>query len=318
MLFVVFLDPEVFAEAKRAGPYGTQALIAALGGFVQNCCVAEFIDHRIQPQIADRVRELDDTLDRKRIQSLLKLLAKRNRFVYCLQWDYSHDADEVIAMLAQATALHIELALLPMKVPQHEELPELVTLQEYQSSQFESKRQALIATGSTTLSGTVTELDFLASHLGVVARFAARIEICDRLFGRKFGDNYEYTLRVLFRWIQSLRPDPSGLRMVLHCAKPEGYGASHIENTLRDLRNRYLPGMVIELAFYELPTGGDSLPHERFIRSDQIALGIDRGMDFLDRTSRRARDCFIAYKGFEDCDDVLANYSAAKLPGITI
>jgi hypothetical protein len=52
----------------------------------------------------------------------------------------------------------------------------------------------------------------------------------------------------------------------------------------------------MEIQFYQFPSSDNALPHERFILTDQIALSIDRGLDFLDKNTRKNRDVDIGYK----------------------
>jgi hypothetical protein len=84
MIFYIYLDPDVLSVNNLANDFAMQALIGALRGFTQNCCIAEFEDYRVQDAIKEQVKNLPDTYERKLVKKLLAAIAKRNRFIYCL------------------------------------------------------------------------------------------------------------------------------------------------------------------------------------------------------------------------------------------
>ncbi|HAU37980.1 MAG TPA: hypothetical protein DCX07_09730 [Phycisphaerales bacterium] len=321
MIFYVYIDPGVFDVAQTDGPYAVQVLIGTLRGFVQNCCVMEFDDRRIQDAIGEKVRALPPSHERKALMSLLTVLAKRNRFVYCIAPDYAGAKSDTDTMLEQAAGLLIDLALVGAPVEADAVIPatvQVALLREYQNTFFESERSKIASEGRTTAPGELSEADFLDVHFKKAFRYAARIDICDKLFGRKYGDNYKYTAERMIRWLGGSLSDRTRCKLVFHCAKPEGMTDQYMQQTLRQARDAHAAGLPVEVQFYQLPTGDSAMPHERFVQTDQVALGIDRGMDFLDAGTRSSRDVFVSYKGLPACAAVLKTYSGGRLPVMVV
>lgn len=69
--------------------------------------------------------------------------------------------------------------------------------------------------------GDSDEQNFLDQNSKKALRFATRIEVCDKLFGRRFGDNYLYTRKIMFRWLEQAINDPSNCKLIFHCGKPD-------------------------------------------------------------------------------------------------
>jgi hypothetical protein len=95
---------------------------------------------------------------------------------------------------------------------------------------------------------------------------------------------------------------------------PAGQKSHAIEYELRRGLIGRLASSTIRVHYYDGAGLADSLPHERFIMTEQIALSIDRGLDFLDRSSRTNRDVFIACTDPTECQATL-NYFAVKRCG---
>ena len=321
MVFYVYIDPAVIDVAQADGPYAVQVLIGALRGFVQNCCVMEFYDSRIQEAIGEKVKALPPSYERKVLMSLLTVLAKHNRFIYCIPPDYSEAKSDTESMLEQAAELLIDLALVGTPLGADAVVPatvQVTLLKEYQNTFFEDERFKLVRDGTTTAPGELSEADFLDSHFKKAFRYAARIDICDKLFGRNFGDNYKYTAERMIRWLGTNLSDPTRCKLMFHCAQPDGMKDQYIQQTLKQARDAHAAGLPMEVQFYQLPTGDNAMPHERFVQTDQIALGIDRGMDFLDAHTAKSRDVFVCYKGHSDCAAVLKSYIAGRQPIVVV
>lgn len=45
----------------------------------------------------------------------------------------------------------------------------------------------------------------------------------------------------------------------------------------------------------------------------QVALDVDRGLDFLDRATRRCRDTYINYQNPEEAQRLLNSYSSGRV-----
>jgi hypothetical protein len=55
------------------------------------------------------------------------------------------------------------------------------------------------------------------------------------------------------------------------------------------------------------------MPHERFILTDQFVLHIERGMDFLDRATKRSRDAFVSVKSRAETVQLLDAYKPMRI-----
>jgi hypothetical protein len=310
MIFYVYFDPQVISNAEHEGIYARQLLIATLRGFLQNCFLAEFEDHRLQEAIKEQVNSLPESFDRKLIKSLLSTLHKRNRFIFCLYPDYFNNKSDRQLLVEQAGTAMIDLALLALKPDGDPAIDglEAATLANYQQTQFELLRFNLAVNGKTTATNTSPEQDFLDFHFKKALRHANRIDFCDRLFGSKYADNFEYTVRRMLNWMQSVLADPGSCIITFHCEKPNGSKDKAIEAELRNGIKGKLKDLKIRVVYYDVTGLSECLPHERFVFTDQVAIGIDRGLDFLDKGTRRARDVFVTYKKIEECESVLQYY----------
>ena len=318
MVFYVYIQPEIIPLASNEGPYAIQCLIALLRAMLQNCLIVEFQDYRIQPAIEDAVNNLPEDFDRTIIKSILSTLQKRNRFIYCVTPQYPQTQSDVEYLLQQARQLELDILVLDdvSRADGRATGIERCSLGTYQHTNFEIERSQLAAVGKTWQNGQVREMDFLENHFKKAIRYATRLEFCDKLFGAKYGDNYEYTIKILLRWLASFVPDPSKLTLIIHTAKPAGHLDAHIQTQLTSFRPANLGPMKIELNFYELPNPDQILPHERFLSTDQVTFEIGRGMDFLDRGTHTNRDVSISTKSPKEVDDLLKSYESAKTPTI--
>jgi hypothetical protein len=316
MVFYVYFDPEVISVARTGGAYAVQSLISVLRGFTQNCCLFDFEDYRVSDALKSEVESLPEDFDRKIIKTLLAEFKKRNRFVYALAPHYASNQHDSVAVLQQAAAAFLDLLLLKEFHPPPA-LPngiEIATLANYQHTVFEAERARLAVEGRTSAESALDEKDFLNQHFHKAMRHAARIEICDRIFGDRFADNYIYTTRTMFRWLGEILANPADCRLIFHCAKPDGNRNHHLLTHLGNFKRAHLANTQIEVQFYELPNVDNVLPHERFILTDQIALEIGRGMDFLNQKTARNRDVSVGYKSMKEVHDLLNSYSAGRLP----
>jgi hypothetical protein len=321
MFFYIYFDPAVVTIANADGPYAMQLLIATLRGFLQNCFVIDFEDYRLQTALRERIDALPATFDRKLVKSILVTMQKRNRFVCCLTPDYSGKKSEEESLLEQAAVALIDMALLESLPSPENAIPaglEVATLATYQQTNFETVRSRLASDGRTTKPNEVAEVDFLEFHFHKGLRYATKIQLCDRLFGAKYADNYQYTIRRFFRWLESVLADPASCEIEIHTEQPRGIANRTIESEIRGEKVGNLAAVTIRMHYYDGSGLSDSLPHERFVLTDQVALSIDRGLDFLDRTTRMARDVFVTYKDGDECEAVLTYYAAKGSPKTAI
>lgn len=316
MIFYVYFDPDVIPTAERDGPFALQLLISTVRGFLQNCFVADFEDYRLQEAIGKKLSAMQPGFDRKKLKSVLAMLAKRNRFIYCLTPEYSGDVGNTQLLLEQAATAMIELALLSAEPPPETVVPdglEVVTLSQYQHSAFEPQRSALAVNGKRTPPGEMTNSVFMDFHFRRAFAYATKIELCDRMFGRKYGDNYKYTMQQFLSWLEDVIRDPESCELAIHCEKPDGFKDDAIEQELRDGKRGRLERLKITVAYYDGTGLSDSLPHERFIVTDQAALSIDRGLDYLDRASHSNRDVYVSCTDPAECESLLSFYAPRRL-----
>jgi hypothetical protein len=317
------MDPEVISFANDLGVLGLPSLNGILRAFLQNCFIAEFEDYRIQQAIKDRVDSLPDSFDRTITKKLFAALKKRNRFVYCLIPDHSGQKSDVESAIEQTLSSFLDLLLLK-GIPTDITIPagvEITTLVAYQNCNFECGRSLLASNGRTLREGDLDEMDFLDKNFGKALRYAGRIEVCDRLFGRKFGDNYLYTTRILLRWLEQVLSDPNNCILIFHCGKPNdeiGPDIDFIKMQVARFKRGRLSSLHIELLFYDNPIPEKCLPHERFIFTDQIAFEIGRGMDFIDRNTQKNRDVSIGYKSLKEVGELLKAYRVGMLSPVIV
>ena len=318
MVFYVYFDPIVITIANINPPYGLQSLVAILRGFLQNCFIIDFEDSRLYNSIKELVDNLPEVFERKEIKTLLATLAKRKRFIFHLVPDYLGQRDDVSCMVEQAADSLIDLVLLSQEITGLPGDIDVASLAIYQNTNFEKFRSKIANEGKVWEAGALGQQEFLDLNFKKAFRFASQIEICDRIFGLKFRDNYKYTLKIMLRWLEQVLLEPGKSKLVFHCGKPEGLTDQYIQSQIVSSKQGRLSNLQIEIQFYEFIDNGACLPHDRFILTDQIALDIGRGMDFLDETTRRNRDTFMGYKNITEVTNFLRNYSSNMLPRISI
>lgn len=312
MVFNFYLDPEVIGVAAASPPYGMQALCDVLRGFLDNGLLFDFEDERCRQAIGRAVNSLPNGFDRKRAAALFSALVKRNRILCIMEPDWLSTTSDIDQALDLAPKYSIQLVLteqtptttIPAGV-------ECVTLAEYPTSVSGTERHAAATTGRTYSGGEMSDAAFLDSNFANAFRHARRIEICDRLVGEKFADNFEHTVRQFFRFLEARLHDPGACEVAIHC------GASnrnhHFCHMLASFRGQRTASLRITTNFYSNPTEKPPLPHERYIWTDQFAFLVGRGMDFLERASGTNRDVSIDLKDESEVAQNVAAYDAMRV-----
>jgi len=315
MVFYVYMQPEVIGDAANGGRYGMQYLIALLRGLLQNCCLLEFCDGRSLDEMKEQVESLPGDFDRVAVKKILGRMAKLNRFVYCLDPDDSGKESDLDCVFEQASRSLLDL-LLVAEVERSRDAPEGVeisSLSDYQYTPFEEERSLRSSDGRTTPEGGMGETDFLACNFLRALRHARKIEVCDRLAGTKFAENYEHTIRQLMGWLAKALADPSGCSIVFHFGEADGKKPAYIKGEISGYRAAgALATTPTEIRYYHT-----DMPHQRFILTDQFAIEIDRGLDFLDRATHRNRDVSVNTKSHSETSKLLAAY-AGNLAGTEV
>jgi hypothetical protein len=74
----------------------------------------------------------------------------------------------------------------------------------------------------------------------------------------------------------------------------------------------------VEAYYYKLPRGDEPLPHDRFLITDQIAIAIGRGMDFLDFKTKKNRDGTFGLKNSIQAEGIRHHYGAGRFIGFMV
>lgn len=307
MVFYVYLQSSVITDAASAGPHGMQNLISILRGFLQNCCLLEFCDDRTRSEIKETVDNLPADFDRATLKKMLTQLAKQNRFAYCLEPDYTGEKPDLDCVFEQSRDAFLQLIVVEESSKERgaPEDAEVASLSTYQHTYFEETRSALSSDGRTTPSGELDETAFLNEHFKRALRHASTIELCDRLAGAKFSDNYRHTISRLMTWLANTHADPGNCRIVFHFGEADGKKPAYIKGELTSYRDAgALASTPTEIRYYHT-----EMPHQRFILTDQFAIEIDRGLDFLDRSTRKNRDVSVNTKSHSETSKLLAAYA---------
>jgi hypothetical protein len=193
------------------------------------------------------------------------------------------------------------------ELPSDSNLPEAACLSDYQNTTFEQCRRKIEAEGLVFKGGELGNTDFLNSCFLKVFRYALTVEIVDRLFGEKFGDNYEYTTKNLIGWFEGIIDEPDQCVIEIHCGDPQTNLRNHMKTEVGSYRTGRIRSLPITIYFYD-PNDDQSLPHARLIVTDQVALNVDRGMDFLCKDTKSNRDVSIDYKDYAAVQDILKNF----------
>jgi hypothetical protein len=309
MIFYVYLDPDIFSVAQSEGDYASQALISMIRGLLQNCFILEFEDGRIQSALQEKVNSLPPTFERKILSEFIGIFNKRHRFIYCLTAGCEGNLQQ---LSLQANELLLDLAILGLEDERYKSFgcAEITTLATYQNSAFESDRSKLAFEGIVLKAGKMEGRELLDRYFRKALKYAAQINIYDNQFGEKYKRNYEYNSRILLQWLEEQLSDPDECVIAFHCGRP-GEQARDINDLARDLsgcKTNRLAKCQMSLYLYQRTDSPSHLPHDRFIVTDQIAIGVPRGVDFLDRGTGRNRDLTIDYKGKTDVESLLRDY----------
>lgn len=298
MIFNVCFDPAVIEAAAANGPYAMQALIAMLRGFSANCVLMDFEDARLQNRVRAAIRGLPPLDERDEIIRIFTRLEDRKRFVPAMEApDWAAPESDIQHVFWKARNSGVQLVVTETEGCVEVESASLAT---FQHTCFERERFNGALNGRVFAERKLTGPEFLTESFANALRFAGRVQICDRLLGKKFADNFEYTIKALLQWIEPLLHDPAACEITFHCERAPGRD-DHLCHMVRSFRTGRLAQTVIKVAFYDNPTAKKpALPHDRFLWTDQFAFDIGRGMDFLDPVTLKNRDVSINLKSVSE------------------
>ena len=306
----------MFSESATDGDDAMQNLASILSGFLQNCFLVVFEDDRWSPSVKEMLLNWPETSNRKRVMSLLVQVKKHKRFLYCIAPDYLERKTDLDSVFEQASSIPLDLILVTAAEKDRlaSAVTEIATRRSYQNTAFEPLRSSFAVNGKTCMRSELNCEDFLNLHFARALKYASEIHLCDRICGIKnFADNFIYTVKEFMGWLGKHLSDPASCKIIFHLGQPKGLGIHHILDELTDFRAKSLPNTEIELRVYNDSTDTQSLPHQRFIATDQIALNIERGLDFLDRTTHKCRDTYIGCQNPHDAMRFLDDYSSGSL-----
>jgi hypothetical protein len=318
MVFYVYFDPAVITAAEKGGDFALQCLIGVLRGFEANCLLAEFDDYFVQEALKERLNDLQDDNARKDLKSLFATLGKRNRFAYCLESVGASIQLRVADAILQGKRAELDLVLAdnPAPHPNPHGIP-VCTLLAYNTSSFEQERGAVANGGRTFAAGVRAELAFLDWTLRKALKYSTTITIYDRLFGQKFGGNFEYSAKTLLSWLETFVDDPSQINLHIHCGKPVGNTDHFIQTRLASFRHGRLAAMPITIQFYGGLPGVEVLPHQRYLITHQVAIDLGRGLDFLDPQTHQNRSGKFSFARTDELATALKAVSPSTFSPIT-
>ncbi len=321
MYFYVFLQPEIFEEAAADGEDASQSLLGILNGFLQNCFLAVFEDDRWGEVVKEKLVDWPETMSRRRIMSLLVQFKKRNRFLYRISPDYSGQKSDLDCVFEQACMIPLDLvAVIDSECSRSAPVGiEIATRRTYQNTAFEAKRSDLAIYGKTCNPGEMAESAFMDFHFARALKYATEIHICDRVCGAKnFADNFHYTTKRFMLWLTNGLSNPAASTIIFHLGQPSGQGEAYIVTEIASLKKGPLSSARIEIHFYSEIPPNVTLPHQRFILTDQIALDLDRGMDFIDRKTGSCRDTYVNYQKPMDAQRLLKGCASGCISSHTV
>ncbi len=298
MIFNVCFDPAVISAAAANGPFAMQALIAMLRGFSANCLLMDFDDARLQNGFRAAIGALPPRDERDEVLRIFTRLKDRKRFVPAMEApDWAAPESDIQHAFWKARDSGVQLVVTETEGCGD---VESATLGTFQHTKLEHERFSGALNGRVFAEGKLTGTEFLTESFANALRFAGRIQICDRLLGKKFAGNFEYSVEALLRWLKPILHDPSACEITIHCERGAGQSDHHVCHMIGFFRRQWLDQTAIRIWFYENPAGGDALPHDRFLWTDQFAFEIGRGMDFLDPRTGRNRALSINLKSLSE------------------
>ncbi len=290
MFYRVFFDPEVVRPAYQSGAVGLSLLIAIWRGFFQNCCICEVDGYLVHARLKEVINELGVDADNQnnglsdhitRLKKILVQMGKQNRFVDLIS---TTKADQSLAFLAvnSANSIGIDFILTEESFPEETNSPERSNFETYEVSTFERERSKHAEDGLIP-EGEDTADEFFQKRFGKLLPLAKRVTIIDGILGRKFGDNFQYTLKRLIEYLESTNADPSELLLDIHTE--EGERIDFLEQRLGEWCN----------AIRYRVQRHQRVPHERYLFTDQFGLQLGIGCDLLSKQTGRNRATDFSY-----------------------
>jgi hypothetical protein len=321
MVYLVFIEPEVFLKATMDGPYAIPCVINLLKGAIQNCLICDFKSYAyLSESIRNNVDEMPATYSRTVIKKLLMTLKKRNRFVDCLEYDFTSAHKTELQMLIDNNKnVPVDFALVVESQCDKLEIPHS-TLPEYCSTEFEIRRSEVASDGIVCAPGEADVNNFLSRSFHKAFYYTSQIEILDKLLGNKYGANYKYTMKEFMRWFKAISKINEKIDITIICGEPSGVGREcrpiYFVQEMKAIRDSEMAGAALKINFYVGIDDSQPMAHARFIITSQFCFKIDRGMDFLDPSTKRNRDVTISLASIEETHRLISKYTSFRKPSI--
>jgi hypothetical protein len=123
----------------------------------------------------------------------------------------------------------------------------------------------------------------LRAILKYMALIGESVVIVDGILGRKFGDNFQYTLKLMIQYLESTNAKPSNLVMEIHTE--EGERVDFLEQRLSE----WCKSIQYKVHRHR------KVDHERYLFTDQFGLQLGIGMDLLDKNTMENRGTDFSY-----------------------
>jgi hypothetical protein len=302
MFYRVFFDPDVIRPAYSTGATGLSLLLTIWRGFLLNCSVCEVDGYLVHERTGEILREIAKDAEANdnglsdyitRLKKVLVLMEKQNRFVDVLS---TSEADQSLALLAlnSAESIGVDVILTDQSLPDEPQSPERTSFNTYAISNFERERAKDIDDGLIP-EGAYSASDFFPKRFGKLLPLAKQVVIFDGILGRKFGDNFQYSLRLLIQYLEST--NAAAHEFVLEIHTEDGERIDFLEQRL---------GEWCKKIQYKVHRH-TKVVHERYLFTDQFGLQLGIGMDLLDRRTERNRGTDFSYSRVSKLKDLISS-----------
>ena len=290
MFYRVFFDPDLVRGTYASGPTGLALLLATFRSFFVNCTLCEVDGYLVGERLKAVLNEVGKDAESKqnglsdfisRLKKLLVQMEKLNRFVDVLS---TSEADQSFPLLALSSAQSagIDFILTNETLPAQPALPERGALEDYHLSNFERERAKQVDDGLIPKGDDNAE-DFFPNRFGKILPLAREVIIVDGILGRKFGDNFQFTLKQFIEYLEASNRFTSDFLLTIHTEDSDRI------SLLETRMSQWCKSIRFEIRLHP------AVAHERYLFTDQFGLQLGIGMDLLDRNTGRNRETDFSY-----------------------
>jgi hypothetical protein len=300
MFYRVFFDPDVVRPAYEAGEIGVSLLLGIWKGFLLNCSICEVDGYLVHDRLGEVLREIGNDAEAAnnglsdyvtRLKKILVQMEKQNRFVDVLSTSKADQSLPLLALLS-AKSIGLDFILTDHKMPDDPKVPERAGFRAYALSNFERERSKQVDDGLIP-EGEDTDEEFFPKRFGKLLPLAKRAVIVDAILGRKFGDNFQFTLKRLIEYLEINHHSPADLIIEIHT-----------EDSARVALLEHRLGEWCKTIQFKVHRHSE-VTHERYLFTDQFGLQLGIGMDLLDRQTKRNRGTDFSYARISKLNDLI-------------